>query len=590
MEECYYQYAHSCCLIGQYEKGIELSELCNQKHMDCKLLLGKLLFHQYRREQRILESEKDYFTTHDLYSKGKIKNCYDKASKAIKVLGYCLDHNAIDDDGWDMLNIALLDYVRETTGLKEVKRCYLCLMRAPVRRSHLCPESLLRIIAEEVNPHEPPSIGRVITNITDRHFFTTPKTKTKWLLCDDCEHKLSRNGEQQFVSQLFQNVFPQVKVYNIKYDTWLYEFTVGLFFRCMSQIRIFGVSNEKEVFKFNQACRKYLNEMEKVDSITRAAYLHKWEFFIYINVVPTCAYHNTREVILCGLLSSSFIAQFSFHDLTSGSKGRNFTIYFCMLVIGNVTFIVKFKPDLSDKFPVSYTKISASKGLMNIPSEAQRWDDILPGVAANIKEAIHLHQSRDNEIGWGKMVLSKKHRFMLPPSCDDFRDDDDDTFKKLASPSVSAHSGIFAKFLEESVVTVNLLPDGFKVNTGPGNINLPPGHILMGHTHEEDTKNALFLGYGLQHDGFHYYAIVIQNNVVGKQEMIYGFHLDLDQDDVYTLFIPPQVEGAKEIFMKLYVEAIIPLLVKVLKEFGRFPSFQHVAKINRFVILLLSVE
>ena len=212
----------------------------------------------------------------------------------------------------------------------------------------------------------------------------------------------------------------------------------------MTQIRIFGVSNEKEVFKFNQACHKYLSEMEKVDSITRAAYLHKWEFFIYINVVPTCAHHNTREVILCGLLSSSFIAQFSLHDLTSGSEGRKFTIYFCMLVIGNVTFIVKFKPDLTDKFPMSYTKISASKGLMNIPSEAQRWDDILPGVAANIKKAVHLHQSRDNEIGWGKMVLSQKHRFMLPPSCDDFHDDDD-TFRKLASPSVSAHSGIFAR-------------------------------------------------------------------------------------------------------------------------------------------------
>ena len=216
-------------MIGQYEKGFKLLELCNQKHMDCKLLRGKLLFHQYRKEQRILESEIEYFTIHDLYAKGKVKDCYDKASKVIKVLGLCLDYNVIDTEGLDMLNITLLDYVRETTGLKEIKRCYLCLKQASIRKSHLCPESLLRIIAEEVNPFEPSSIGRYVTNITNRHFITTPKTEIKWLLCDDCEQKLSRNGEQQFVSQLFQNVFPRVKIYNIKYDTWLHDFTVCWF-------------------------------------------------------------------------------------------------------------------------------------------------------------------------------------------------------------------------------------------------------------------------------------------------------------------------------------------------------------------------
>ena len=71
---------------------------------------------------------------------------------------------------------------------------------------------------------------------------------------------------------------------------------------------------------------------------------------------------------------------------------------------------------------------------MNIPSEVRRWDDILPGVAAIIKHSFHLLQSRDNEIGWGKVALSQKHRCMLPPTCDDFQDDD--TLRKLTSPLV----------------------------------------------------------------------------------------------------------------------------------------------------------
>jgi len=583
MEECYYKYAYICSLIGHYEKGIQALELCDQKkhNMDCKLLLGKLFFHQYRKEQRVLESEKDYFTTHDIYSEGKIKNCYDKASKAIRSLGFCLDCNAIDDDGLDMLSIALLDYVRETTGLKEIKHCYLCLKQASVRKSHICPESILRIIANTVNPTEASSRGRLITTITSRHSIATPKTEIKWLLCDGCEQKLSRNGEQQFASLLFQNIFPQVKHYDIKYGTWLYDFCVGLFFRGMTIVRNFGVSNEKEVLRFNQACRKYLSEIEQTDITTRAAYLRDWDFFMYINVVPSCAHYNAREEILCQLLCSCFTTQLSLYDLTSGSKGRSFTTYFYMVIVGNITFLVKFKPDLTNKFPVSYAKITANDGSLKIPCETQRWNDILPGVAANIKQAVHTFQSRDGELGWGSIMIPQKHKALLPPSCDDFCQDD--TYKNLASPSVSAHIGVFAKFLEESVVAINLLPEGFEVKKDLGNLNLPPGHMIMNHIHEEDTKNILFLACSFQHDGFKLYAIVIQNNVIGKQEMIYGFYFHPDQEEMCTLFMPTPVEGSKTIFMKLYVEAIMPLLVKVVGELGGFSSCEHIAKINRFV-------
>ena len=586
MEDCYYQYAYSCFLTGHYKKGITLLELCEEKHMDCKLLLGKLLFQQYRKEQRILEYKKDYFTPQDMHAEGKIKDCYDKASKTIRALGFCLDCNAIDDDGLDMLSIALLDYLRETTGLKEIKRCYLCLKRASVRKSHICPVSILRTMADKLNPTEASSSGRFVTTLTNRHSVATPKTETKWLLCDDCELKLSRNGEQQFVSQLFQNVFPQVKMYDIKYGTWLYEFCVGLFFRCMTMLRNYGVSNEKEIFRFNQACRKYLREVEQKDITTRASYLSEWDFFIYINVVPVCAHYNAREEILCSLLTSCFTAQYSLYDLASGSKGRKYTIYFCMVVIGNITFLVKFKPDLTNKLPVSYSKIVAADGLLKVPSEAQRWNDILLGVAANVKDAVHLFQSRDSEIGWGKVVLSQRHRTMMPPSCDDFRDDD--TLKNLGSPSVSAHIGIFAEFLEESIVTVSLLPDGFSIKTATGTLSLPPGHTVMNHIHQDDTKNIVFLACGLQLDNFHYYALVVQNNVVGKQEMIYGFYFHPDQEDMYTLFVPSQVEGANSIFVKLYVDPILPVVVELIKEFGGFVSFKHVANIIRFVTLLNS--
>ena len=52
--------------------------------------------------------------------------------------------------------------------------------------------------------------------------------------------------------------------------------------------------------------------------------------------------------------------------------------------------------------------------------------------------------------------------------------------------------------------------------------------------------------------------------------------------------MPARVEGAKEIFMKLYVEAISPLVVEVIKQFGGFPSFEHISKITRFVIIMVT--
>ena len=552
---------------------------CAEKHTSCKLFLGKLLFHQYRKEQRVLEYEKKYFTTQDIYSAGRIKNCYNNASKVITTFAFCISCGVIDEEAYSMLNKALMDYVRETTGLKEIKFCYICFRRSPVRKSHLCPQSVFKIISENVNKMDASRTGYRVTSLTNRHLITTPKTEAKWLMCDSCEQKLSRNGEQQFVSLLFHNVFPEVKSSNIEYGIWLYEFCVGLFFRCLSGVRNFGVSNESEVFKFIQACRKFLNDLEETDVNTRAAYLKEWEFFIYVNVVPSFEKYTHRAEVLCSLLYSCYTVQLSLYDLISGTMGTCHTVYFAMIIIGNVTFIVKFKPDKLSLLPESYNKISACEGVLKVPNDKQRWDDLLPGVATNIKDAVNLFQSRNLEIEWGKIKLAPKDRSMLPADCDHFSEDD--TSRKFGSLSVSANTGAFSKFLEESIVTVNLLPEGFSLNKDLGTVSLPQGHVIMYHIHEETTKNALFLSSGLKHDGYDYYGIVVQNNVVGKQEMIYGFHFDMEKEDILTFFMSTPVEGSREIFMKLYVEAITPLMSKFRETFGGFTAFAHIGKLNR---------
>jgi len=367
-EECHYLYAYGCYLVGQYESGIEMLGYCAEKHTSCKLFLGKLLFHQYRKEQRVLEYEKNYFTTQDIYSAGRVKNCYNKASKAITTFMFSINYGIIDEEAFNMLNKVLMDYVRETTGLKEIKHCYICFRRSPIRKSHLCPQSLIKIIAENVNKVDASWTEYRITSLTSRHLTNTPKTEVKWLLCGSCEQKLSRNGEQQFVSLLFHNVFPEVKSSKIEYGIWLYECCVGLFFRCLSTVRNFGVSNESEDFKFIQACRKYLTDLGEIDINTRAAYLKEWDFFIYVNVVPSFEKYTHRVEALCSILYSCYTVQLSLHDLTSGTMGTCRTVYFAMIIIGTLTFLVKFKPDKLSTLPESYNKILPYEGVLKIPS------------------------------------------------------------------------------------------------------------------------------------------------------------------------------------------------------------------------------
>ena len=226
------------------------------------LSLAKSVFHIYRRQAFQLQEME---VTQKLQSGKKFQilhqECYKNARKVIDLLCIALDGGFIDDEGSQMLDIAMIDYSRETNKLNECNRCLLCLKRAELRRSHIFPRGILERFSAGMTIPE-----KNKKNIT--HFrrgkLTSPKVLSTFLLCQSCENILSQNGETHFSSKFLQKIYnpsdptsPSSEHITV-YEGWLYQFCVGLIFRGLGQFFPHGYSNTSAVYSMFVQSRKYL--------------------------------------------------------------------------------------------------------------------------------------------------------------------------------------------------------------------------------------------------------------------------------------------------------------------------------------------
>ena len=260
--------AKECLKYGHY---FRCSEICTKHYKQSSepaesnalcLILAKSVFHTYRRQafqlhevevtQKIQKGKK----FHSLH-----QECFNNARKVIDLLCIALDNGFIDDEGSQMLDIAMIDYSRETNRLNECKRCLLCLKRAELLRSHIFPRGILERFSAGMTIPE-----KSKKNIT--HFrrgkLTSSKALSTYLLCQSCENILSQNGETHFSSKFLQMLYnpsdpvsPSLE-HTISYEGWLYHFCVGLIFRGLGQFFPHGYSNTSAVHNMFVQSRKYL--------------------------------------------------------------------------------------------------------------------------------------------------------------------------------------------------------------------------------------------------------------------------------------------------------------------------------------------
>ena len=266
MRACYKYHKYVNCL-----KAFEsINPIHDSKETDkAKLLHAKALFHLFQKEQRSLSklssSVKEYKVQHH--------SCYLKAKEIIQMLGAALDGGYLDAEASKFLDLSMIAYVSETNNLKPLKCCVLCRKRAPLRRSHLWPESLLQLYKSSVDS---PGSHKLFYKISEGGTLSTwsPHQYSYWMFCSECEQTLSRNGETQCIPLIKTHIYnvadpsSSSQHLHIRYKECLYHFCVGLIFRGLASpnphVSITAFTNEDEIYELLVLCQQAILDLKKM--------------------------------------------------------------------------------------------------------------------------------------------------------------------------------------------------------------------------------------------------------------------------------------------------------------------------------------
>jgi len=191
-------YARGCFQYQKYQECIT-----STSHI-IQLVRGKKGLFQVEQaiadEANLLRGKSLYYTK---------QQCYRKAREAIILLGRAHDYGFLDEEGSELLDCAMIDYVRETNSLNNCERCLLCRRKSELRRGHVLPNSILKQIAKDFvveGDHKVfiPLIGKAVKKSAGECTF--------WMFCPTCEERLCQNGEEQFAKHIHSKVCPGRKV------------------------------------------------------------------------------------------------------------------------------------------------------------------------------------------------------------------------------------------------------------------------------------------------------------------------------------------------------------------------------------------
>lgn len=408
--EEYFSYAQSCFKHERYQNCIDAcTELIKRENsfiiQKAKILKAKSLYYAYQGNQRVYLRNRSTAPAKVIEPmKAKL---YRMTKECILILGAALDMSQFDEDTSEILDRAMIDYVRETNSLKDCKRCLLCRCKKELRRSHIIPKSILKEIAVDLMTDDDdhkvflPLIGKTVKKSAGE--------VTYWLLCADCEERLCQNGENQFSEQVFQKVCPNRCIFlsdiSIQYGRWFYDFCIGLLFRTLAisdQHHI--MEHSYDLYKLFALCRDHLlcmSPLLKVEStegkinqkaISDLVLSNQLQVYFFVN--PTINLSSTGNLKLPGLYLSPF-------NLETGTyQHNNKRSFFCahfdsfniLIQLGDNSYCPNFHPTAI---------INPSGGVVNVPHEYIRWRQVPAGVwqVLNVSSQARHLQSTESPIG-----------------------------------------------------------------------------------------------------------------------------------------------------------------------------------------------
>ena len=353
-----------------------------------KVTKGKARFYSYKRKlQQFFENSNIRAT-----KEGRVilEECFDGMKETIKLLGFGLDSNILDDEGSKLLDWAMIDCISTTNKLNMCNRCFLCRQKRKLIKSHVWPKF---IIKRNESLSKPPEF-----------IFGLDKSNLKsnikcyfWMLCGRCEQILSQNGEREF-----DDKFPTSG--KITYSSWLFSFCAGIIFRTLGITVQFPVHfNDNEIHKVLLHCRKHLLSLPVKTKGFLGSYNKR-----DMEALARKLKDNLDIFLFMSPLKSQVPYKHTAIELTRNkqfnSKSLNFNGYahFLLVCCGPITLIVNFDQpvhSLKGGFRITSNAVDSDQEY-TIPSEEERVK-LLPVGVLFLMEELNLDTGK---------VLSEVHQ------------------------------------------------------------------------------------------------------------------------------------------------------------------------------------
>lgn len=416
------------------------------------------------------------------------KEGFKSLEKVIKVLGFLVDENFLDKEGTRILDIAMIDYIRETNKLNNCRRCLLCHASSKLKSSHIIPHFILSGFAKGMNTT---ASKKVYLSFEDsEHKAITPRQAAWWMLCGNCELLLSGKGESHFAKDFFHEVYKTTnpsmptQEHIISYSKWLYHFAAGVAFRglAVNSKGITGFLNDDHVYQFFTACREILLNPDKV-------FAKHPQIGIFINPLSVSSAHAKATSTLNRLLNMP-----GFMYLMVNNEKLHHTIIprtanFFIAHLGIVNIVAPFSG--GDLVLPHDASINTKSGIFVVPPESLRLELLPPALWESL--VLLAQQLEEQDIRITEKRLEDSNIYDTTPA---------EALKKVYGLAKAKQSDV--DLIEEVGFQpssdpkfpkkFNLLPPNTFVKRGiteRNSLSLPLGHKLLLHQTSDQDKHGV---------------------------------------------------------------------------------------------------
>ena len=486
-----------------------------------RYLLGKSKFHIYQRLQFQLKRMKHLQLKYTQEYKLLHKECYDLAKSAIDLLGQALDKAVLDPlqdfNGLRALDLLLMDYVAEKG--EDAGRCFLCLQKRKLRKSHYFPKSLLDEFAKGAVAPDDRKIFKSSSGSADHGVSKSSRQMVLSLFCDSCEGHLARFGETQFKPQFFRKIYDETDPtrYTIKqkihYKEWLYQFCVGIVFRGIIINYDDICINSSQLYLLLQKCRQIIYSFSpKSFPFCSPELLDKLQVALFIN--PSEARPDDHQYPYMVKVLNTVLEYMHLQcPLSSDVLSRPHRVHCFMIHFGMINIVVPVERSEFADVPTD-NFISPKEGVFLVPADKERADKLPLGIWKNFQclamaseGEILVKAERDVQAFEAKKLnepneaMKKTFRF-FESSQKAFAAFAEQVLK-LSEGSSDTTTATTPTTTSGEVRRFDFLPDQFVVQppTSPSSVHLPQGHTILIHRNyfSDDAKKSgitLFLAVG----------------------------------------------------------------------------------------------